>query len=43
MWTIEGLFPKQEGSLTAAISLGYADENPSARPRKNLEEVTIWK
>ena len=40
---IEGLFPKQEGSLTAAISLGYADENPSARPRKNLEEVTIWK
>ena len=40
---IEALFPSQQGNLSAAISLGYADENPLARPRKTIEEVTIWK
>lgn len=40
---IQALFPEQEGSLVAAISLGYADENPSARPRRTIEEITIWK
>lgn len=28
--------------LIAAVSLGYADEAPQARPRKSLNEVTEW-
>lgn len=29
--------------MIAALSLGYTDENPPARPRKNLDEVTEWR
>ena len=29
--------------LIAAISFGYTDECPDARPRKSIEEVTIWR
>lgn len=28
--------------MIAAVSLGYADEAPAARPRKSVEEVTTW-
>jgi nitroreductase len=28
--------------LVAAVSLGYPDESPEARPRKTVEEVTRW-
>lgn len=28
--------------LVAAIALGYSDVSPKPRPRKSLEEVTIW-
>ncbi len=28
--------------LIAAVSFGYADEAPTARPRKGLDEVTRW-
>jgi F420 biosynthesis protein FbiB-like protein len=29
--------------LIAAVSLGYADEKPPARPRKSVDRVTRWK
>lgn len=32
----------QTHQLVAAVSLGYADESPAARPRKPLEQVTTW-
>jgi len=32
----------ERGELIAAISLGYADEAPAARPRKPLSDVTVW-
>lgn len=32
-----------EGELFAALALGYADEQPAARPRKGIEEVTEWR
>lgn len=28
--------------LIAAVSIGYADETPKARPRKSINEVTEW-
>ncbi|NLS75939.1 MAG: nitroreductase [Chloroflexi bacterium] len=28
--------------MVAALSLGYPDESPSARPRKSVSEVTTW-
>jgi len=28
--------------MIAAVSFGYPDESPNARPRKPLEEVTKW-
>lgn len=33
----------QPGTLVAALSLGYADEDPPARPRKPLDSVTTWR
>lgn len=30
------------GELVAAVSLGYSDESPPARPRKPIGEVTRW-
>ena len=32
----------EEGQMIAAVSLGYADESPDARPRKPVSEVTRW-
>lgn len=32
-----------EGELFAAMAIGYADENPSARPRKNMDTVVEWR
>jgi nitroreductase len=32
----------EEGQMVAALSLGYADESPPARPRKPVSEVTRW-
>lgn len=29
--------------LIAAISFGYSDENPNARPRKELRDIVEWK
>lgn len=31
------------GELLAALAIGYADENPAARPRKIPEDVTEWR
>lgn len=32
-----------KGSLFAALALGYADEQPPARPRKEWEEAVEWR
>jgi nitroreductase len=32
-----------KGTLFAALTLGYPDESPSARPRKALSELIDWK
>jgi F420 biosynthesis protein FbiB-like protein len=32
----------EPGELIAAVSLGYADESPPARPRKPLSKVVRW-
>ena len=32
----------QTHEMIAAVSLGYPDEKPNARPRKPVEEVTKW-
>ena len=32
-----------EGELYAAMTVGYADENPLARPRKSIDEVVQWR
>jgi len=32
-----------QGQLVGAVSLGYADENPKARPRKALEDVVEYR
>ncbi len=31
-----------DGQMIAAVSLGYPDQSPHARPRKPLDEVTIY-
>lgn len=31
------------GELLAAVTLGYPDESPSARPRKPIEDVIEWR
>jgi nitroreductase len=31
-----------EGQMVAAVSLGYSDQSPSARPRKAVDEVTTY-
>ena len=33
---------QQPGQLVCAVALGYADEEPAARPRKALEEITQY-
>jgi nitroreductase len=32
----------EKSALIAAVSLGYPDESPAARPRKPLDEVVKW-
>jgi nitroreductase len=32
----------ESGQMIAAVSLGYPDEQPAARPRKTVAEVTRW-
>ncbi|UCG89328.1 MAG: nitroreductase [Gemmatimonadota bacterium] len=32
----------EEGQMIAAVSFGYADESPGARPRKPVSAVTRW-
>ena len=32
-----------EGALFGALALGYADEMPPARPRKRVEDITVWR
>ena len=32
----------EEGQMIAALSLGHANESPSARPRKPVDQVTRW-
>ena len=32
-----------EGELAAAMTIGYADECPAARPRKKMEDVVEWR
>ncbi len=32
----------EKGEMIAAISLGYADESPAARPRKPFDQVVRW-
>lgn len=32
-----------EGELYAAMALGYANENPQARPRKRMQDVVEWR
>ena len=34
---------KVEGQLFAAMAVGYADENPLARPRKDWNDVVEWR
>lgn len=31
------------GQLFAALTLGYADETPSARPRKSMDNIVQWR
>lgn len=32
----------EPGQMVAAVSLGYPDESPTARPRKPVSKVTRW-
>ncbi|MGL6200585.1 MAG: nitroreductase family protein [Lachnospiraceae bacterium] len=34
---------KTNGELFAAMALGYAEENPTSRPRKNIDNVVEWR
>lgn len=40
---IENLLGKQDISLVAGISLGYPLEEPTARPRYSISELSEWK
>ena len=33
----------KDGELLAALAVGYADETPSERPRKSIEDVAEWR
>jgi len=33
----------ETSQMIAAVSLGYPDEAPGPRPRKTIDEVTVWK
>ena len=32
-----------EGALYAALAVGYADESPAPRPRKDISSITEWR
>lgn len=32
-----------EGELYAAMAVGYANENPQARPKKRMQDVVEWR
>ena len=32
-----------EGALYAALAVGYADESPAPRPRKDINSITEWR
>lgn len=32
-----------EGQLAAALAVGYADESPEARPRKDIQSIVEWR
>lgn len=32
-----------EGELIAAMAIGYADEMPSSRSRKNMDDIVEWR
>lgn len=50
LWICDVLYAYEElcgwlgepGALIAAVSLGYPDESPAARPRKPFDEVVRW-
>ncbi len=37
-----GKYVNKNEELIAAVSVGYADETPQARPRRNWREITEW-
>lgn len=51
LWICDTYFAQKEltewlhtdGELIAAMTLGYADETPSARPRRGIHEVVEWR
>lgn len=49
LWICNSFFAQQElsewagGELYAILALGYADETPEARPRKNMESSVEWR
>ena len=32
-----------DGELFAAMTIGYADESPLARPRRNMQDIVEWR
>lgn len=34
---------KEDGTLAAALAIGYGDEQPAARPRKRTGDVVVWR
>lgn len=51
LWICDTYFAHQElnewldteGQLCAALAIGYADEAPSARPRRSMRDVVEWR
>ena len=49
LWICNSFFAQPElsewagGELYAILALGYADETPEARPRKNMESSVEWR
>lgn len=49
LWICDTFFAQRElsdwlnGELYAVLAVGYAEESPAARPRKNPEEVIEWR
>ena len=49
LWICDSFFAQKElsawagGELYAVLAVGYADEAPTARPRKKVEDVVEWR